>query len=137
MFLIMLIFILSRIYNLLHLTEKTPFLARIVQCFTIVMIYVIQPIFYLNGDKNFRTRVLEQGIWKALKKELFQSNAEIQSVHWFFKYFEIKKHTLKNFFMILFLISLCKSLYIIIYNDNKSFCKLGGVRGQFCTIKSP
>ena len=81
MFLIMLIFILSRIYNSLHLTEKTPFLARIVQCFTIVMIYVIQPIFYLNGDKNFRTKVFEQGIWKALKKKLFQNNAEIQPVN--------------------------------------------------------
>ena len=72
MFLIMLIYILI---------EKTPFWARIVHCFTIVVIYVIQPMFYLNGDKNFRTRVLEQGIWKALKKELFQSNAEIQPVN--------------------------------------------------------
>ena len=77
----MLIFILSRIY-LLPLTEKTPFLAMIVQeLLFIVMIYVIQPIFYLNGDKNFRTRVLEQGVWTALKKELFQNNAEIQPVN--------------------------------------------------------
>ena len=72
MFLTMLIFILI---------EKTLFWSRIVHCFTSVVIYVIQPIFYLNGDKNFRTRVLEQGIWKALKKELFQSNAEIQPVN--------------------------------------------------------
>ena len=72
MFLIMLIYILI---------EMTPFWARIVHCFTIVVIYVIQPMFYLNGDKNFRTRVLEQGIWKALKKELFQNNAKIQPVN--------------------------------------------------------
>ena len=60
------------------------------------MIYVMQPIFYLNGDKNFRTRVLEQGVWTALKKELFQNNAEIQPVNWFFKYFEIKKTHIKK-----------------------------------------
>ena len=53
------------------LIEKTTFWARIVHCFAIVVVYVIQPIFYLNGDKNFRERVLEKGIWKALKKELF------------------------------------------------------------------
>ena len=61
--------------------EKTPFWARIVHSITIVVIYVIQPIFYLNSDKNFRARVLEQGIWKALKKELFQNNAKIQPVN--------------------------------------------------------
>ena len=33
--------------------------------------FVIQPLFYLNGDVNFRRRVLHQGLWKALKKELF------------------------------------------------------------------
>ena len=67
--------------------EKTPFWSRIVGCIGSIGIYVIQPIFYLNGDKNFRTRVLDQGIWKALKKELFQNNAEIQPAIWFFKYF--------------------------------------------------
>ena len=61
--------------------EKTLFVIRIFNCIATVVICVIQPIFYLNGDKNFRTRVLEQGIWKALKKELFQSNAEIQPVN--------------------------------------------------------
>ena len=33
--------------------------------------FVIQPLFYLNGDVNFRRRVLHAGLWKALKKELF------------------------------------------------------------------
>ena len=39
--------------------------------------FVILPLFYLNGDANFRNRVLHQGLWKALKKELFQTNREI------------------------------------------------------------
>ena len=33
--------------------------------------FVIQPLFYLNGDVNFRRRVLNEGLWKALIKELF------------------------------------------------------------------
>ena len=43
-------------------------------------IFVIQPLFYLNGDVNFRKRVQDQGLWKALKRELFQSNSHIQPV---------------------------------------------------------
>ena len=46
-------------------------------------IFVIQPLFYLNGDVNFRKRVQNQGLWKALKRELFQSNSQIQPVPWF------------------------------------------------------
>ena len=38
------------------------------------LIFVVQPLFYLNGDVNFRNRVQNQGLWKALKKELFQMN---------------------------------------------------------------
>ena len=41
-------------------------------------IFVIQPLFYLNGDVNFRNRVQNQGLWKALKRELFQTNSHIQ-----------------------------------------------------------
>ena len=41
---------------------------------------VIQPLFYLSGDVNFRNRVQNQGLWKALKRELFQTNSHIQSV---------------------------------------------------------
>ena len=61
--------------------EKTLFWARIFSFISSTMIYVIHPIFYLFGDKNFRKRVLNQGIWKALKKELFQNNSEIQPVN--------------------------------------------------------
>jgi hypothetical protein len=38
------------------------------------LIFVVQPLFYLNGDVNFRNRVQNQGLWKALKKELYQMN---------------------------------------------------------------
>ena len=65
MFLTVLIFIV---------VEKTPFWARIFGFIGSTMFYVIQPIFYLFGDINFRNRVLNQGIWKAMKKELFENN---------------------------------------------------------------
>ena len=61
--------------------EKTLFWARIFSFISSTMIYVIHPIFYLFGDKNFRKRVLNQGIWKALKKEFFPNNSEIQPVN--------------------------------------------------------
>ena len=54
--------------------EKTTFWARIFGFIGSTMVYVIQPIFYLFGDINFRNRVSNQGIWKALKKELFENN---------------------------------------------------------------
>ena len=44
------------------------------------LLFVIQPLFYLNGDVNFRNRVQNQGLWKALKRELFQTNSHIQPV---------------------------------------------------------
>ena len=34
--------------------------------------FVILPLFYLNGDANFRNRVLQQGLWKALKRSFFK-----------------------------------------------------------------
>jgi hypothetical protein len=43
-------------------------------------IFVISPLFYLNGDANFRNRVLHQGMWKALKQELFQTNTTIHLI---------------------------------------------------------
>ena len=41
-------------------------------------IFVIQPLFYLNGDSNFRNRVQNEGLWRALKKELFPMTSQIQ-----------------------------------------------------------
>ena len=42
--------------------------------------FVILPLFYLNGDANFRNRVSRQGLWNALKQELFQTNTEIHQI---------------------------------------------------------
>ena len=33
--------------------------------------FVVQPLFYLHGDDSFRNRLMNQGIWQALKMELF------------------------------------------------------------------
>ena len=44
------------------------------------VIFVIQPLFYLNGDVNFRNRVLQQGLLRALYQELFPRNNQIQPV---------------------------------------------------------
>ena len=53
---------------------------KIVGVVTTFAIFVVQPLFYLNGDANFRNRVQNQGLWKALKKELFQTNSQIQPI---------------------------------------------------------
>ena len=64
-FLVILIF--AVIWNHI-LVEKT------LGCMVNFGIFVVQPLFYLNGDVNFRNRVQNQGYLKALKKELFQMN---------------------------------------------------------------
>ena len=50
-----------------------PF-SKIAGILSTFLIFVVQPLFYLNGDVNFRNRVQNQGLWKALKRELFQMN---------------------------------------------------------------
>ena len=45
---------------------------RAIGIYSTFVIFVIQPLFYLNGDVNFRNRVSQKGLWKALKIELFQ-----------------------------------------------------------------
>ena len=50
--------------------ERNLFMIKINGNLAAFAIFVIQPLFYLNGDVNFRRRVLHQGLWKALKKEL-------------------------------------------------------------------
>ena len=44
------------------------------------VVIVIQPLFYLNGDVNFRNRVLQQGLLRALYQELFPRNNQIQPI---------------------------------------------------------
>ena len=54
--------------------ERNLLLLRINSIIAPFVTFVIQPLFYLNGDVNFRRRVLHQGLWKALKKELFNDS---------------------------------------------------------------
>ena len=51
--------------------EKGILMTRIFGILNNFAVFVIQPLFYLNGDVNFRNRVLHNGLWKALKRELF------------------------------------------------------------------
>jgi hypothetical protein len=64
--------------------ENDVLVSRIVGILFNFIVFVIQPLFYLNGDFNFRDRlgdrVLHKGLWRALKKELFESNSQIQPV---------------------------------------------------------
>ena len=43
----------------------------LIQILSTFMTFVIQPLFYLSGDVNFRNRVLHKGLWLAVKIELF------------------------------------------------------------------
>ena len=63
--------------------EKNMVVVEIVKVFSNFVIFSVQPLYYLNGDVNFRKRVQNQGLWKALKRELFQTNSHIQPVSWF------------------------------------------------------
>ena len=51
--------------------ERSMTMLKIYGILSNFLIFVIQPLFYLNSDVNFRNRVLHQGLWRALKKELF------------------------------------------------------------------
>ena len=58
--------------------EKDMIVQKFAGIFSTFAIFVIQPLFYLNGDVNFRNRVQNQGLWRALKKELFPMTSQIQ-----------------------------------------------------------
>ena len=62
------------IAGLLPSIIKNMIVMKIVGVVTTFAIFVVQPLFYLNGDANFRNRVQNQGLWKALKKELFSND---------------------------------------------------------------
>jgi hypothetical protein len=68
------------IAGLLPSIIKNTIVMKIVGVVTTFAIFVVQPLFYLNGDANFRNRVQNQGLWKALKKELLQTNSQIQPI---------------------------------------------------------
>ena len=51
--------------------EKDMLMVRIIGILNTFVIFVIQPLFYLNGDVNFQNQVLHKGLWLAIKTELF------------------------------------------------------------------
>ena len=57
--------------------QKNMAIQKIVGVLATFAIFVMQPLFYFNGDVNLRNRVQNQGLWKALKRELFQTNSHI------------------------------------------------------------
>ena len=63
--------------------KNNIFTSRILGILWTFVVFVIQPLFYFNGDVNFRNRVLQQGLCRALKRELFQTKEEFQKVKWF------------------------------------------------------
>ena len=73
----LILFLTILIFFLLPI-EKNMVFAQIVGVLFTFGVFVVQPLFYLNGDVNFRNRVQNQGLWRALKKELFQTNSQIQ-----------------------------------------------------------
>ena len=75
----LILFVMLMISGLLPI-EKNMVVMKIVGIVTTFAMFVVQPLFYLNGDVNFRKRVQNQGLWKALKKELFQTNSRIQPI---------------------------------------------------------
>ena len=75
----LILFVMLMISGLLPI-EKNMVVMKIVGVVTTFAMFVVQPLFYLNGDVNFRNRVQNQGLWKALKKELFQTNSRIQPI---------------------------------------------------------
>ena len=65
------VFLLVIVFYVILPVDKDMIMVRIIGVLNIFMIFVIQPLFYLNGDVNFRNRVLHKGLWFAIKTELF------------------------------------------------------------------
>ena len=68
------VFLLITVASITGLKEKNIHMARIIGISLNFVYFVIQPLFYLNGDANFRNRILQKGFWKALIIELIQTN---------------------------------------------------------------
>ena len=73
------VFMAMIIFAITDLIERNIHVYRILGSSLNFVYFVIQPLFYLNGDANFRNRVLQKGLWKALKIELFQTTQTGQS----------------------------------------------------------
>ena len=61
--------------------EKEILMVRIIGILNTFLIYVVQPLFYLSGDVNFRNRVLHKGLWLAIKTELFETPNAVSPLH--------------------------------------------------------
>ena len=57
--------------------EKEILMVRIIGILNTFLIFVVQPLFYLSGDVNFRNRVLHKGLWLAIKTEVFSSTSMV------------------------------------------------------------
>ena len=68
-------FMIYLIMGIFGLKERNIHIFRILGICINFVFFVIQPLFYLNGDANFRNRVLQKGLWKSLKIELFSDHA--------------------------------------------------------------
>ena len=62
--------------------EKSIILTRIIGILNTIVVFVIQPLFYLSGDANFRNRVFNLGLWKALRIEIFRNTSQIERTEW-------------------------------------------------------
>ena len=51
--------------------KRTINFIRSTEIISVFVLFVIQPLFFLNGDVKFRKRVLNHGLFSALKQELF------------------------------------------------------------------
>lgn len=64
-------FLVLILLHSLHL-EQDWLMSRLIAQFSVFVIFVVLPCFYLNGDVGFRNRVSKYGIIKALKFELLR-----------------------------------------------------------------
>ena len=72
-------FVILTITSVSGLKGKYFHIFRLLAVCVNFVLFVVQPLFYLNGDANFRNRVSQKGLWKALKTELFQLESSLLS----------------------------------------------------------
>ena len=60
--------------------ERSITMIRISEIINVFVMFVIQPLYFLNGDANFRTRITRHGLPKALKMALFNQRGRSHSM---------------------------------------------------------
>ena len=98
------------------------------------VVFVIQPLFYLNGDVNFRNRVLQKGLLRALYQELFPSNNQIQPIAPWDKRIQIRFDS-NGCWMVKLLLSWLKRKAVIMYKilsilESLSYTKIESMNRQ-------